>query len=357
MTAPRLEIDLAKIHHNARYLVKRFARRGVSVTGICKATLGSAQVANTLLSAGVQCLGDSHIENIESMRAAGVMAEMTLIRSPMSSQATRVVASADVSFNTELEVIKQLSQVAQGSGRTHGVVLMVELGDRREGIMPGDLLETARHTLSLPNIVLKGIGTNLACRHGISPDSQNMSELSTLADLVESTFDIQLETITGGNSANLNWGLSGEALGRINNLRLGEVILLGCETLHRAPIEGLFTDAFTLVAEVIESKLKPSLPLGTVAQAAFGVAPPAVDRGIVMQSILAIGRQDIDPQGLSAGAGIDIMGASSDHLILVADGNTLPVGAEVAFQLNYSALVRAMTSPFVAKVFKTAVPS
>lgn len=109
MTAPRLEIDLAKIHHNARYLVKRFARRGVSVTGICKATLGSAQVANTLLSAGVQCLGDSHIENIESMRAAGVMAEMTLIRSPMSSQATRVVASADVSFNTEIEVIKQLS--------------------------------------------------------------------------------------------------------------------------------------------------------------------------------------------------------------------------------------------------------
>ncbi len=352
MSAPRLEIDLGKIHHNARLLVQRFAQRGVSVTGICKATLGSTQVANTLLSAGVSCLGDSHIENIEAMRAAGVMAEMTLIRSPMLSQAKRVVDSADVSFNTEMAVIEHLSQVAQDSRRSHGVVLMVELGDRREGVMPSDLIETVRQTLALPNILLKGIGTNLACRNGISPDSQNMGELSALADLIENTFGIQLETITGGNSANLDWIFSGNSLGRINNLRLGEVILLGCETLNRVPVDGLFTDAFTLIAEVIESKLKPSEPMGTVAQATFGAVSPVVGRGIVKQSILAIGRQDIDPQGLSAAAGIEVMGASSDHLILVVDGNTLPVGAEVAFQLNYSALVRAMTSPFVAKVFK-----
>jgi len=339
MPAPRLEIDLEKIRHNADTLVKRLARRGISVTGVCKATLGSAEIANVLLRAGVSFLGDSRIENIEAMRFAGVPAEMTLIRSPMLSQVKRTIMSADVSCNTEIEVIRRLSQVAQQTQRTHGVVLMVELGDRREGIMPDNLIETVRQTLCLPNIVLKGIGTNLACRCGVSPDARNMAELSALADLIETTFDLTLETVSGGNSANLEWALSGEEPGRINNLRLGEAILLGCETLHRQPLDGLFTDAFTLVAEVIESKIKPS-------------NPSVVDRGLITQSILAIGRQDIDPHGLLPPAGIEIMGASSDHLILLSDNRALPVGAEVAFQLNYSALVLAMTSPFVARMIK-----
>jgi ornithine racemase len=71
MTAPRLEIDLAKIRHNARTLVERLGRRGIAVTGVTKATLGSPIIAEALLTAGVQKLGDSRIENIEAMRRAG----------------------------------------------------------------------------------------------------------------------------------------------------------------------------------------------------------------------------------------------------------------------------------------------
>jgi predicted amino acid racemase len=353
MPIPRLEINLKKIHHNAGLLVKRLAKRGISVTGVTKSTLGSLEIANSLLRAGVSALGDSRIENIEAMRLAQVSAPMTLIRSPMISQVERVVMYADVSFNTEIEVIKRLSLEAQKIHLTHGVVLMVELGDLREGIMPDDLIETVRETLSLSNIVLKGIGTNLACRCGVSPDTKNMAELSALADLIEATFNLKLEIISGGNSANLEWALSGAETGRINNLRLGEAILLGCETLHRQPIDGLFTDAFTLVAEVIETKLKPSQPSGTIAQTAFGEATPIIDRGLVTQSILAIGRQDTDTDGLLPPAGIEIMGASSDHLVLVSDNRDLTTGSEVTFQLNYSALVHAMTSPFIAKVVVT----
>lgn len=352
MPAPRLEIDLAKIHHNASQLVTQFALQGISITGVCKATLGLAEVANTMCDAGVRFLADSHIENIESMRRDGVRAEMTLIRSPMLSQVARVVAAADVSLNTEIEVIQRLSAAAQKIDRVHGVVLMVELGDRREGIMPDDLLMVVGETLRLPNIVLKGIGTNLACRNGISPDVKNMAELSALADLIEATFEIKLELVSGGNSANLDWGLSEALPGRINNLRLGESILLGCETLHRQPIPDLFTDAFTLVAEVIESNKKPSKPEGVCAQTAFGEVGVALGCGLVMQSILAIGRQDIDPEGLVAPTGIEVMAASSDHLIVVSETDCLAVGTEVEFQLNYSALLLAMTSPFVAKVIK-----
>jgi predicted amino acid racemase len=353
MPAPRLEIDLEKIYHNARELVTRLARRGISVTGVTKATLGSAEIANTLLRAGVNSLGDSRIENIEAMRNALVPASMTVIRSPMLSQVERVVMQADLSLNTEIDVIRKLSLAAQKAHRTHGVLLMVELGDLREGVMPVDLIDAVRETLGLPNVVFEGIGTNLACRSGVSPDAGNMAELSMLADSIESTLDQPVNMVSGGNSANLSWALSGVDTGRINDLRLGESILLGRETLHRQPIEGLYTDAITLIAEVIESKVKPSQPTGKIAQTAFGEVPPVTDRGPIVQSILAIGIVDIDPCGLQAPVKSRILGASSDHLIVESSGHYHQIGSEIAFQLNYSALVRAMTSPFVIKVMKS----
>jgi predicted amino acid racemase len=300
MTGPRLEIDLDKIYHNARTLVQRLAERGISVTGVTKATLGSPEIARALLRAGVSGLGDSRIENIETMRRAGIPASMTLIRSPMVSQADRVVI--------------------------------------------------VRETLRFPNIAFKGIGTNLACRSGVSPDAKNMTELSALASLIEATFGVTIDIVSGGNSANLEWALGIANSGRINDLRLGEALLLGRETLHRQPIDGLHTDAITLIAEVIESKVKPSQPWGEIAQNAFGEQRPTTDRGQISQSILAIGRQDTDCSGLHASPGIEVLGSSSDHLIVDSGGERLPIGSEVPFQLNYSALVRAMTSPFVAKV-------
>ena len=350
MTTPRLEIDLKKIHHNARTLVELLAARGISVTGVTKATLGSPEIARALLRAGVRTLGDSRIENIEAMRRARVPASMTLLRSPMLGQVDRVVRHADVSFNTELDVISQLSSAAWKTKRTHGIVLMVELGDLREGILPGDLEVTARKVLRFPNIVLKGIGTNLACRCGVSPDARKMAELSALANSLEAALGLGLEIVSGGNSANLNWASSDADTGRINDLRLGEAILLGREPLHRQLIDGLHTDAFTLVAEVIESKGKPSLPWGVLAQNAFGEKPTATDRGHIYQTSLAVGHQDTDPGGLHPPLGIEVLGASSDHLVVNSGSSCLPIGTEVPFELGYSALVRSMTSPFVAKV-------
>ena len=354
MSAPRLEIDLGKIRHNARTLVERLANRGISVTGVTKATLGSPEIAHAMLLAGVNGLGDSRIENIEAMRRSRVSARLSLIRSPMLSQAKRVVTCADVSFNTELEVIRRLSFEAGKLGRTHAVVLMVELGDLREGIMPVDLVAAVGETLSLPNIVFKGLGTNLACRSGASPDDANMGELSRLAALIETTFDISIEIVSGGNSANLEWVASSEYTGRVNNLRLGESILLGREALHRNAIDGLHTDAITLIAEVIESNVKPTQPTGVLAQNGFCKYPDVVDRGNVAQAILAIGEQDVDLGGLQPAKGFEILGGSSDHLIVTSGVGSMAVGAELTFQLNYSAMLRAMTSPFVGKSYKWA---
>jgi len=357
MTAPRLEIDLGKIQHNATTLVQRLDARGISVTGVTKAVLGAPEVANVLLQAGVSGLGDSRLENLKAMRAAGILAPLTLLRSPMLSQVSRVVTNADVSFNTEIDVIRALASAARTAQVTHGVVLMIELGDLREGVMPNELNSFVRETLACSNIELTGIGTNLACRSGVSPDDRNMAELSALATSIEEAFGIPIEIVSGGNSANLNWVFAGDDAGRINNLRLGEAILVGREPLHRCPIDGLYTDAFSLVAEVIESKSKPTQPWGTVAQSAFvDTAQLHVsDRGVkehCIQAILAVGHQDTDPGGLRLEPGVTILGASSDHLVVDTGSLSRPVGSEMSLQPNYGALVRAMTSPFVTRVWK-----
>ncbi|MDH5360695.1 MAG: alanine racemase, partial [Gammaproteobacteria bacterium] len=139
MSAPRLEINLDKLQHNARILVERLGTRGITVTGVTKAFLGNPVIASALLRAGVTSLGDSRIENIQTMRSANLAASMSLIRSPMPSQIDQVVAFTDLSFNTELAVIRLLSSAALKAKRIHGVILMVELGDLREGILPVDV--------------------------------------------------------------------------------------------------------------------------------------------------------------------------------------------------------------------------
>lgn len=345
-----MEIDLAKIEHNAGVLVAALAQRGVSVTGVTKATLGSAEIARAWLRAGVTGLGDSRVENLQTLRAASISARLTLIRTPMLTQVDEVVRLADVSLNTEVEVIRALSAAAAGAGRVHGVVLMVELGDLREGIMPSDVDRVAHETLRLPNLSLDGIGTNLACHSGVSPDATNMGELSRLADSIESRFGLVLPTISGGNSGNLDWAFSGASTGRVNDLRLGESLLLGREPLHRRPLDGLHTDAITLVAEVIESGSKPSRPWGDIAQNAFARTIRSERHGSRQQAVLALGEQDTDCRALIAPDGFDITGASSDHLVLDCGTDQPPVGAEVRFGLGYSSLVRAMTSPFVSQV-------
>jgi predicted amino acid racemase len=242
----------------------------------------------------------------------------------------------------------------------HGVLLMVELGDLREGILPIDLEAIVQLTLALPNLQLLGLATNLGCQHGVAPDASNMAALSALTSAQEARFGIRLPWCSGGNSANLPWLAAGGDPGRINHLRLGEALLLGREPLSRNAIPGLHTDAITLVAEVIESKRKPMRPWGTRQRSSFDHRPAApapdgeacgdAEPALALRSILALGEQDADPASLSA-PGLVIEGASSDHLIVSGATPALAVGDEQRFQIGYSSLLRAMTSPFVERCF------
>ncbi len=357
MSAPRLDIDLEAVTHNTRTLVSQLEPLGIAVTGITKASLGSLRVGDAMLRGGVTGLGDSRVENLARLRTAGLSTTTTLIRSPMLSQADLVVRHADVSLNTEASVIAGLAAAAASQDLTHSVVVMVELGDLREGVPEADVLDLCRTIERTAGVELAGLGTNLACQSGVAPDQHKMDELSRLVEKVESAFGRSLSIVSGGNSANLEWALSTADPGRVNDLRLGEAILLGTEPLHRRVLDGLRADAFSLVAEVIEVQTKPAQPWGDTAQAAFGAPPLRRDGELVRQAIVALGRQDTDPDGLTPPAGITVLGMSSDHLVLDVGDHAVTVGDELAFGLGYGALLRAATSPFVATVEASAAPS
>jgi len=358
MSAPRLEVELDKIAHNARSLTELCSSKGIRVTAVTKGVCGSTEIASVLLNSGIRSLGDSRIANIQKMREAGLDAQFVLIRSPMPSEAERVVELADVSLNTEMSVIRLLAEHAAKRGKAHRIVLMVELGDLREGILPCDVEAMVKQVIRVRGVKLSGIGTNLACFGGVRPSEANMQALSSIAGKLERKYGVSFEFVSGGNSANYEWFVSTPDVGLVNHLRIGEAILIGCDTLNREQIPGLYTDAFTLVAEVIELKTKPCKPLAEIAQDAFGRIPVFADgyireggKGCMKRAILALGEQDVDVSGIRPRIEADILGASSDHLILDAGDTGLEVGVEVRFDVDYGALLRAMTSPYVEKVY------
>jgi len=358
LKAPRLEIKLNQLHHNAKKLIENLALQGISITGVSKATMAMPEIVNIWINAGIHSIGESRIENIESINKVNNRVRTLLTRIPMLSQVDQVVSQASISCNSELSVLTALAAAAEKQNLRHGVLLMVELGDLREGILPKNLNEVVKQVMNLPNLELIGIGANLGCQNGVAPDQKNMNELSLIMNNVEADFKIKLEWCSGGNSANLPWLTAGGEPDRLNHLRIGEALLLGREPLTRTIIKGLYTDAITLVVEVIETKLKPTTPWGIQYQTSFSDAPSKQnqksndDRNEIFDSriLLAIGEQDIDPSGLKAD-GIVIKGASSDYLVVSSSQNTLKVGCEQRFSLNYSALLRAMTSPYIKKYF------
>ncbi len=331
------------------------AEHGISVTGVTKATCGMPQVARAMLAGGVNAIGESRLENIHRLRAGGILAPIVLLRIPPLSGAGEIVASVDRSLNSEVSVIKNLAQAAENLGKLHDVILMVDLGDLREGFWPDDLLPAAREIAELPGVRIAGIGTNLSCYGGIMPTEKNMRTLVDHAHRIEDALGLKLELISGGNSSSLPLVAAGKMPSEVNHLRVGEAILLGRETVERRPWPGTTQDAFVIAAEIIELKTKPSVPIGESGQDAFGAKPRFVDRGERLRAILNIGREDVDVSGLEPlTPGVTILGASSDHLILDAgaaaeETETLRLGDEVRFMPNYSALLAAMTSGYVEK--------
>jgi predicted amino acid racemase/arginase family enzyme len=354
MLGPQVTIDLARIKHNASTVVAACRSYGIDVFGVTKGACGMPQVARAMLSGGVVGIAESRFENIRRLRESGVDCPIMLLRSPPFSRAEEVVRSVDVSLNSELAIIGELSRVAERMGRVHDIILMVDLGDLREGIWPSDLEPTVERVLEMPGVRIAGLGTNLTCFGAIVPTEENLGQLVELTGAISTRFGLQLNYVSGGNSSSLPLLLAGRMPKGINNLRIGEAILQGGrDSFLDAPWDALERDVFLLTGELLEVKRKPSLPIGRAGVDAFGNRPIFKDKGERLRGIVNIGREDVVAEGLEPiQPGVTVEGASSDHLIIdVTDARPRPsVGDAVTFRMNYGALLAAMTSEYVEKM-------
>lgn len=353
---PRLVIDLKKVKNNLDRITEMVKGSGSSLMIVTKGYSADMEIFKILDGSDIDYLADSRIQNLKKYE--GAKKERVLLRLPMNSETDEVVKYADISLNSELKTIKNLNESARRQNKIHKILLMIDLGDLREGIFfknEDEIYSTVEEVLKLNNIELFGLGVNLTCYGAVIPKSDNLSILVEIARKIEKKFDIKLQMISGGNSSSIYLIGRKELPEGINNLRVGEAFLLGGETAYSQKLEGFYDDAFTLEAEIVELKEKQSVPIGETGVDAFGNKPVYEDRGIIKRAIIAVGRQDVDPDALHPiDSKIDILGASSDHLILDISKSDMKykVGDIVNFKLSYSSLLRATTSGYVDRVYK-----
>jgi len=348
-----ISVDCEMVRANAAAVVAMCAARGVEVTGVTKCCCGEPALARAMLSGGITMLGDSRVENVRRLREAGIDCEIWLLRSPAFSEIGDVVRSAQVSLNSEVAVVEALSAAAEQHGTRHGALLMVDTGDHREGVLPEEAVPVAEAIEALPGIDLVGVGTIVAEICGVLPTHENHQLIVDVAEEVEKALGRRLRWISGGISSSLPFVDAGTLPDRINHLRVGESILIGTEetTGYSLPIP--HREVFFVTAEVIEVIRKPWLPIGPIGPDANMCVRQWEDRGHRRRAIVALGEQDMRTQHLAPRRlGVEIIGASSDHLVLDVEDAQPPVhvGESLDFVARYCAVAAAWPNRLVKRI-------
>ena len=348
---PKLIIHRDKVLHNMRTLVAAAHAQDVQLALVSKVVCAHPDVIRCINESGCDMLADSRIENL---RAADSALPKLLLRVGDPHEASAIVEAADISLESEKETILALEKAAAAKDKRHRVILMIDLGDLREGVFFRDwdaLYDLALTVKNCPHLELYGTGTNLTCYGSVLPDEQNLGTLVSLTERLRTELDLPIPIISGGNSTSLKLLLEGRLPKGVNHLRLGESVMCGVIPGLYTKIEGCYQDAFELCASLVELKNKPSFPIGTLSRNAFGESVTYVDKGMMLRGIAAIGRQDVITDGLTPkDPNIEIIGASSDHLLLdMTHTNGYCVGDTVSFGLDYGALLSASTSAYVRK--------
>ena len=348
---PRITADLNKIKHNIDTLTALCAENGVSIAAVTKVACADERIVRVLEESGAAQLADARTENLARLNTRK---PKLLLRAPAPQEAEEAVQLADISLVSEIETIIALGNAARKAGKTHQIILMIDLGDLREGLLFLEreaIYRAADAAVAAEGVELIGVGTNLTCYGAIIPDETNLGELCQIADELRARTGLPIPIVSGGNSSSLGLLKRGLVPEGVNHLRLGESILLGNDTAACRVMNGLYGDAFTLATVLIEVQRKPSVPIGESGANAFGEHPTFESQGEQIRGICKIGRQDTVADGLTPRDGdIKIIGASSDHLIVdLTHAKEYRVGDVLEFTPDYGALLRAYTSPFVSR--------
>jgi predicted amino acid racemase len=350
-----LKLYRDKLRENYEYLDRMFKKHDIYWGITSKLLCGHEEFLKEVVDLGIGEMHDSRISNLKKIKEIDTEVMTLYIKPPPGDIIESVVRYADASLNTELATLHAMSKEAQRQDKVHKVIVMIEMGDLREGVMREDLITFYEKIFDLPNIEVIGIGTNLNCMHGVMPDEDKLIQLALYKQIIELQFDKKIPLVSGGTTVTIPLLLNEQLPKGINHFRVGEALFFGKNLFTGGTIDGMHDDVMELYSQVIEIAEKPKVPSGEIGMNPQGKLTE-VDKEefgkTSNRAILDIGYLDINPDHLiCVEEEVKIADASSDMLILdVGDNkNNYEVGDFIRFRMKYMGALAIMNSDYIDK--------
>lgn len=356
-----ITLDAKKLKSNFDFLDKLFKENGIRWSVVSKLLCGNKEYLQELLKHDIKQICDSRVSNLKMIKQINPHIETIYIKPPAKRAIKNVVQYADISLNTEIVTIKLLSEEAQKQNKIHKVIMMIELGELREGIMREDLLEFYSNVFKLSNIEVVGIGTNLSCLYGVLPNHDKLIQLSLYKQIIEAKFNKKIEYVSGGSSVTIPLIYKHLLPRGINHFRVGETVFLGTNVYNNTAFKKMSTDVFILYAQIIELIEKPQVPDGDMGTNVDGVLT-TFDENLAGKksgrAIVDIGLLDVDEKHIfPVDKQCSIVGGSSDMFVVDLSDNSknYKVGDFLEFKLDYMGTLRILNSKYIDKKVKNVV--
>lgn len=362
-----LIIRTKKIQNNIRFLSDYFSKKNIHWSLITKVFSGDKTFLKTVLTPEViqdiDSVGDSRLTSLRNLKAVNPEIRTIYIKPPAKVYAEEIVQYADVSLNSSFDTIQALNLAAKNAGKVHQIIIMIELGELREGVNRSDLMGFYQKIFELPHIEVIGLGSNLGCMYGIIPSYDKLLQLVLYKELISAKFNKNLPFISGGSSITLPLLEQGTVPKEVNHFRIGEAAFFGISPYDNKKMEGLAVDTFEFRANIIELEEKEIVPDGVMGDGNVGHTALYSDKDAGNQStkaILDFGMLDVDKSDIDAiHEDLRFVGITSDMLVVDLGENKAEngqqkykVGDQIAFKPSYMAVARLLNSKFIDKVFE-----
>lgn len=348
-------LDIKKLKSNFNYLNTLFKKNGIKWSVVSKILSGNKAYLTELLKFDISQICDSRVSNLKVIKSINPKIETIYIKPPAKLAIPGVVKYADVSLNTEFATIKMLSDEAKKQKKMHKVIIMIELGELREGVMGEDFMAFYESVFKLENIQVVGIGANLSCLYGVLPNQDKLIQLSLYEQLIEAKFNREIELVSGGSSVTIPLIFQNLLPKGINHFRVGETLFLGTDVYNNRPFKKMHSDIFRLYSEIIELIEKPMVPEGEMGTNVEGDDCEFDQANIgetTNRAIIDIGLLDVDVSHIElVDKTIKVAGASSDMIVIDLDKNKkkYKVGDLIEFRLDYMGTLRILNSKYIDK--------
>lgn len=351
-----IELYRKKLEENYSFLDNIFKSRNIEWGVVTKILCGNTIYLKEIIALGVREIHDSRISNLKKVKKLDPEIQTVYIKPPAKRNIETIVRYADVSFNTEIYTIQLLSDEAKKQNKIHKIIIMIEMGDLREGVIGDELIGFYGKILKMPNIEIRGIGTNLNCLSGVMPTQDKLIQLSLYKQLIEAKFNIKIPWVSGGTSVAIPLILKNARPMAVNHFRIGEALFFGKDLFTGETIEGMHNDVFKLFSQIIEITEKPNMPTGemgeNVAGNTFSMSDIENFGETSLRAILDIGLLDMQPQYIEAeDSEINIIDASSDMMVVDISNskNNYKIGDFISFKVKYMGGLYLLNSNYIEK--------